>query len=51
MAYRWRCLLGLLILLAMGLAAAHLRIDDSLIYARYIRNALAGHGLVFNWTL
>ena len=50
MAYRWRCLLGLTILLVMGLASAHLRLDDSLIYARYIRNALAGHGLVFNWT-
>ena len=50
MAYRWRCLLALIILLLMGLASAHLRLDDSLIYARYIRNALAGHGLVFNWT-
>jgi arabinofuranosyltransferase len=50
MAYRWRCLLSLAILAAMGLAAAHLHLDDSLIYSRYIRNALAGHGMVFNWT-
>lgn len=43
-------MLALAVLGIMGLAALHLRIDDALIYARYIRNALAGHGLVFNWT-
>lgn len=33
---------------ALVLLAGDSKIDDSYIYARYIANALAGHGLVFN---
>ncbi len=48
MAYRWRALLIVVLVLGMGHAARHFHPDDGLIYARYVRNFLAGHGLVFN---
>lgn len=32
----------------LSFAVRHFELDDALIYARYVRNALHGHGLVFN---
>jgi len=36
------------IVVSLGIAIRHFYLDDALIYARYVRNALAGRGLVFN---
>jgi arabinofuranosyltransferase len=32
----------------LSYAGRHFQLDDALIYARYVRNALQGHGLVYN---
>jgi arabinofuranosyltransferase len=32
----------------LSYAERHFQVDDALIYARYVRNALQGHGLVYN---
>jgi hypothetical protein len=49
MRFRWRAALAVALVAGMGWAARHLQVDDTLIYARYVRNLLTGHGLVFNW--
>lgn len=36
------------IIVLLSWSAGHSKIDDSYIYARYVANALAGHGMVFN---
>jgi arabinofuranosyltransferase len=48
MAYRWRALLSILLIAILAWASHRFHPDDALIYARYIRNALHGQGLVFN---
>ncbi|MEO6909492.1 MAG: hypothetical protein ABI158_01030 [Edaphobacter sp.] len=45
---RLRVLFIALIVALLSYSAGHSKIDDSYIYARYVANALAGHGLVFN---
>jgi hypothetical protein len=46
--YLWRALAVCLIVGLLSFTARHFTLDDALIYARYVRNALQGHGLVFN---
>jgi len=46
---RWRIFISSCIVAITCWASRHYRVDDALIYARYIRNALNGHGLVFNY--
>src|SRR5579871_2994695 len=48
MPFRWRAALAAGLTFALSWSARHLHVDDALIYARYVRNALAGNGLVFN---
>ncbi len=43
-----RCLIVCGIATVLCVAVRHNGLDDALIYARYIRNAVAGRGLVFN---
>ena len=43
-----RILIICLIVSALCYAQRHYAFEDALIYARYVRNALAGYGLVFN---
>jgi hypothetical protein len=45
---RWRIFFICCIVAVTCWASRHYSVDDALIYARYIRNALDGHGLVFN---
>lgn len=45
---RFRALLVILIVCFLGYRGRHFALDDALIYARYVANALAGNGLVFN---
>jgi hypothetical protein len=49
-SYRWRALIIVGLAAGMAWTSRHFHPDDALIYARYVRNLLAGHGLVFNWT-
>jgi arabinofuranosyltransferase len=43
-----RVLVICVICTALSVAQQTIKLDDALIYARYIKNALDGHGLVFN---
>ncbi len=45
---RLRYILIVIFVVVLTLASRHFVSDDSLIYARYARNAVAGRGLVFN---
>lgn len=45
---RYRIALIFPIVACLTFASRHYRLDDALIYAVYVRNALEGHGLVFN---
>jgi len=45
---RAKYLLLAVLVVCLAYASRHAQIDDALIYARYIQNALDGHGLVFN---
>ena len=45
---RFRALLVILIVCIFGYLGRHFSLDDALIYARYVANALAGNGLVYN---
>lgn len=47
-SYRVRAVLILLCVALLAYVGRLYHLDDALIYARYIRNALHGHGLVFN---
>jgi arabinofuranosyltransferase len=47
-SYRLRAILVCCIVLGLSFIARNFRLDDALIYARYIANALHGQGLVFN---
>jgi hypothetical protein len=46
--YRLRALVILATVLLLAYLNRKFHLDDALIYARYVRNALQGHGLVFN---
>src|ERR1700691_3876091 len=45
---RLRAALVILVVCILGYPARNFVLDDALIYARYVSNALAGNGLVFN---
>lgn len=46
--FKVRALAILLLVPALSFLGRHVKVDDAFIYARYVANALAGHGLVFN---
>ncbi|MCU1320508.1 MAG: hypothetical protein JWM43_157 [Acidobacteriaceae bacterium] len=46
--YIWRVLPAVLIVAFLCWCSGTSKIDDSFIYARYVGNALSGHGMVFN---
>ncbi|CAN5757352.1 hypothetical protein BH10ACI4_BH10ACI4_15320 [soil metagenome] len=47
-SYLWRVLPAISIVAFLCWCSGASKIDDSFIYARYVENALAGHGMVFN---
>ena len=46
--FKYRALVVIALVPALCYVSRHYQLDDALIYARYIRHALQGQGLVFN---